>query len=129
MKKTFLFLMMTLLLCIGSSAFNDVKAQTTSTVTINANSTNSTSGDTQWYPVRCGHSVSISQQYYTKSEIGYGKGNITKIAFEGNNSSNAQTRSIKVYIKNIDSDNPSFLWRFLRHKLFRKHSVEYYRIE
>ena len=109
MKKTFLFLMMTLLFCIGSSAFNDIKAQTTeSTVTINANSTNSTSGDTQWYPVRCGHSVSISQQYYTKSEIGYGKGNITKIAFEGNNSSNAQTRSIKVYIQNIDSDNPSF---------------------
>lgn len=27
MKKTFLFLMMTLLLCIGSSAFNDIKAQ------------------------------------------------------------------------------------------------------
>ena len=109
MKKTFLFLMMTLLFCIGSSAFNDIKAQTTeSTVTINANSTNSTSGDTQYYPVRCGHSVSISQQYYTKSEIGYGKGNITKIAFEGNNSSKAQTRSIKVYIKNIDSDNPSF---------------------
>ena len=109
MKKTFLFLMMTLLLCIGSSAFNNVEAQTTeSTVTINANSTNSTSGDTQYYPVRCGYSVSISQQYYTKSEIGYGKGNITKIAFEGNDSSNEQTRSIKVYIKNITSDNPSF---------------------
>ena len=101
--------MMSFLFFIGGGAFNDIKAQTTeSTVTINANSTNSTSSDTQWYPVRCGHSVSISQQYYTKSEIGYGKGNITKIAFEGNNSSKAQTRSIKVYIKNIDSDNPSF---------------------
>ena len=101
---------MSFLFFIGGGAFNDIKAQTTeSTVTINANSTNSTSGDTQWYPVRCGHSVSISQQYYTKSEIGYGKGNITKIAFEGNNSSNAQTRSIKVYIINIDSDNPYFV--------------------
>ncbi|MBE6345655.1 MAG: T9SS type A sorting domain-containing protein [Lentimicrobiaceae bacterium] len=109
MKRNLLFLLMTFLLCIGSSAFNDIKAQTTeSTVTINANSTNSTSSYTQCYPVRCGHSVSISQQYYTKSEIGYGKGNITKIAFEGNNSSKAQIRSIKVYIKNIDSDNPSF---------------------
>ena len=110
MKKTFLFLMMTLLFCIGSSAFNDIKAQTTeSTVTINANSTNSTSGDTKSYPVRCGYSVSISQQYYTPSEIGHTAGDIIKIAFEGNNSSKEQTRSIKVYIQNIDSKDPCFV--------------------
>ncbi|MBR7176154.1 MAG: T9SS type A sorting domain-containing protein [Bacteroidales bacterium] len=102
MKKTFLFLMMTLLFCIGSSAFNDVKAQTTTTRRF----------------IDPYNNISISQQYYTNEMINHdGSGNITSMTFnvvnfKENNSSIVELsegieRNIEVWIKNADA-NSSF---------------------
>ncbi len=103
MKKTFLFLMMTFLFFIGGGAFNDVKAQTTTTTRRFIDPYNN---------------ISISQQYYTNEMINHdGSGNITSMTFKvvnfkENNSSTVElsegiTRNIEVWIKNADA-NSSF---------------------
>ena len=103
MKKRFLFLMMSFLFFIGGGAFNDVKAQTTTTTRRFIDPYNN---------------ISISQQYYTNEMINHdGSGYITSMTFnvvnfKENNSSTVElsegiTRNIEVWIKNADA-NSSF---------------------
>ena len=108
MKKTFLFLMMTLLFCIGSSAFNDVKAQ--DVVTIGDPETE----ESDRYVIDTYNNTSISQQFYTHSEINRnGGGTISHIAFKvasvktvknnediDVNITENISRSIKIYMRN-----------------------------
>ena len=94
--------MMTFLFFIGGGAFNDVKAQTTTTRRF----------------IDPYNNISISQQYYTNEMINHdGSGNITSMTFnvvnfKENNSSIVELsegieRNIEVWIKNADA-NSSF---------------------
>ncbi len=58
-------------------------------------------------PVDIYNCVSLSQQYYTKEEIGKDNGNITHIAFHTNTnwSNDGNTRSIKIYMKNTQESS------------------------
>ena len=113
MKKTFLFLMMTLLFCIGSSAFNDVKAQ--DVVTIDVSSTGYSEGTdgtsalyTTYIPISTYNNYSISQQYYLKEEIKHEDGLISSISFyvKGNDDTYPEpNRKITVYMVNTDDSN------------------------
>ncbi len=107
MKKTFLFLMMTLLLCIGSSAFNDIKAQTTeSTVTIDGTIGEHSATTSQYVPLWNNENYTISQIFYTKYEIGKSNGDkITKIAFKvANVDAAAYERDIDIYMVNCGDE-------------------------
>lgn len=107
MKKTFLFLMMTLLLCIGSSAFNDIKAQTTeSTVTIDGTIGEHSATTSSYVPLWNNENFSISQIFYTSDEIGKSKGDkITKIAFKvANVDAAAYERDIDIYMVNCGDE-------------------------
>ena len=53
-------------------------------------------------PVNNYYSFSISQQYYTKGEIGQDEGIITKIAFKTAKTAGTYTRNIEVFLVNTD---------------------------
>ncbi len=136
MKKTFLFLMMTLLLCIGSSAFNDIKAQTTeSTVTIPANAESlAEAGNAQESgvaPINNNYQYSISQIYYTSDEINRKEDGVIKgISFKtkDNNENNyPYTREIEIYLVNtIDTAFSSkLMMQFSESDLYFKGNVEF----
>ena len=92
--------MMTLLLCIGSSAFNDVKAQDVVTI----GDPNTTNTEFQ-VPISTYNSRGITQSYYLKSEIEKEAGTINSIAFhtaEGDFTNSNANRSITIYMKNTE---------------------------
>ena len=60
------------------------------------------SGGTHYYfPTAFYYNYSLTQQIYTASELGFGAGKISGISFYGT-LSYARTRTIDVYIRNID---------------------------
>ena len=56
-------------------------------------------------PVNNYYSYSISQQYYTKGEIGKDEGVITHIAFKTAKTAGTYTRDIKIYMVNTDESD------------------------
>ncbi len=94
MKKKFIFFTLLLLTLIGGAKFNVLNAQ--ETITIGGNAT----GTSQNYPMGLYYPYTLTQQIYTSSDINYGAGVISEIAFKIN-ISNA-TRNVTIYMKNTD---------------------------
>ena len=127
---------MTLLFCIGSSAFNDIKAQTTeSTVTIPANAESlAEAGNAQESgvaPINNNYQYSISQIYYTSDEINRKEDGVIKgISFKtkDNNENNyPYTREIEIYLVNTieTAFSSKLMMQFSESDLYFKGNVEF----
>ena len=134
MKKTFLFLMMTLLFCIGSSAFNNVEAQDVVTIPADAETLIETGSATESgiAPINNNYEYSVSQIYYTADEINKEEGGVINgISFrtKDNNENNyPYTREIEIYIVNTgetSSFSSKSMMQFSESDLYFSGNVEF----